>query len=65
MKPLLDLAKEIRDGIPSSYHVKLENRLAIAWGEQTSKRLCDQARSRAENLSTNRENCARTIYLQV
>lgn len=35
MKPLLELAEQISYGIPSHYHVDLENRLAIAWGGGT------------------------------
>ncbi|KFY69058.1 hypothetical protein V496_00569 [Pseudogymnoascus sp. VKM F-4515 (FW-2607)] len=64
MKPLLRLVEEIRHGIPSHYHVDLENRLAIAWGERKRKRFDIKPRSRGENLVATRENRARIIYLQ-
>lgn len=64
MKPLLRFVEEIRHGIPSHYHVDLENRLAIAWGERKRKRFNIKPRSRGENLLASRENRARIIYLQ-
>ena len=64
MKPLLRLVEEIRHGIPSHYHVDLENRLAIAWGERKRKRFNIKPRSRGDLLLATRENRARIIYLQ-
>lgn len=65
MKPLLALAEKIRHGIPSHYHVDLENRLAIAWGERKRNRFNGKSRSRAENLLVSRQNRARILYLHV
>ena len=63
MKPLLELAEEISYGIPSHYHVELESRLAIAWGERKRNRFSGTPRSRAEILLASRKNRARIFYL--
>lgn len=65
MKPLLEFAEKISKGIPSQYHVDLENRLAVAWGERRRNRFNGKPRPRAENLSASRENRARIFYLHV
>jgi hypothetical protein len=59
------VAKAISAGIPSHYHVNLENQLALAWGVQ--KRLPRQStrRPRAENISATRDNYARWVYMQI
>jgi hypothetical protein len=64
MKTLIELAEEISHGIPSHYHVELENRLAIAWGERKRNRFNGKSRSRAEYLSASRDNRARIFYLR-
>ncbi|KAF4627054.1 hypothetical protein G7Y89_g11104 [Cudoniella acicularis] len=62
MQRLLHLATEISDGIPSSYHNKLEERLAVAWGERRKR---NRQPSRAETEKSTRENRARDFYLRV
>lgn len=59
------VAKEISGGIPSHYHVDLENRLGIAFGERKRHTSRGTRRSRGEHLAASRENHARKVYLQV
>lgn len=64
MVQMQDLVKEIRYGIPPCYHMILEDRLAIAWGDQKRHRFNGTAKSKAQILSTARITRARSYYLR-
>ena len=59
------IATKIRDGIPSTYYVNLEERLATTFVKRKRRKAQNERRCRSEYVKTTCENHASKLYLQI